>query len=204
VAASYRRSFFAPERFAEHGVSVATVRAGNVIGGGDWSSDRVLADIVRSLTAGEPVRLRNPSAVRPWQHVLDALSGYLWLGALMLEPGAPRLAGAWNFGPDPADAIPVSELTQRACAAWGGGSWIDASEPGAPHEAGFLSLDAGKARELLGWRPTWHVGEALDATVAWYRAAGDRARAVAITREQIERFTASARASGLRWAGAAE
>jgi CDP-glucose 4,6-dehydratase len=202
VAASYRRSFFAPERFAGHGVSVATVRAGNVIGGGDWSSDRVLADIVRSLSKGSPVRLRNPGAVRPWQHVLDALSGYLWLGRLMLEPGAERLAGAWNFGPDPDDAIPVSDLTQRACIAWGGGSWIDAGEPGAPHEAGYLSLDAGKAEQQLEWRPTWRVGEAIDATVAWYKAAGHR-QAAAITREQIDGFTASAKSSGLRWAGAA-
>jgi CDP-glucose 4,6-dehydratase len=202
VAASYRRSFFPPERFAEHGVSVATVRAGNVIGGGDWSSDRVLADVVRSLSAGEPVRLRNPGAIRPWQHVLDALSGYLWLGQLLLEQGAPKLAGAWNFGPVPADAIPVSDLTQRACDAWGGGSWIDAGEPGAPHEASYLSLDATKAAEQLGWRPTWRVGQAVDATVAWYKAARGR-EAAAITREQIERFTAEAKSRGLHWAGAA-
>ncbi len=127
VAASYRRSFFPPERFAEHGVSVATVRAGNVIGGGDFSPDRVVPDILRSLLAGQPARLRNPGAVRPWQHVLDALSGYLWLGARMLEDGADGLAGAWNFGPESGDAIPVSELTEQMLRAWGDGSWIDAT-----------------------------------------------------------------------------
>lgn len=201
VAASYRRSFFPPERFVEHGVSVATVRAGNVIGGGDWSRDRVLSDIIRSLAAERPVRLRNPGAVRPWQHVLDALSGYLWLGARMLEDGAAELAGAWNFGPYPGDAIPVSELTDRALLAWGSGSWIDAREPDAPHEAGYLSLDAAKAAERLGWRPTWRVGEAIDATVAWYKAAARNADLDQFTREQIAGFTAQAKASGLRWAG---
>jgi CDP-glucose 4,6-dehydratase len=201
VAASYRRSFFPPETVGGHGVALATVRAGNVIGGGDWSADRVVSDIARSLAAGAPVRLRNPSAIRPWQHVLDALSGYLWLAASMLEPGGSELAGAWNFGPDPGDAIPVSALTERALLAWGSGSWVDASDPAAPHEAGFLSLDATKAVERLGWRPTWRVGEAIDATVAWYKAVGRGAAPPELTREQIDSFTAHARASGIRWAG---
>jgi CDP-glucose 4,6-dehydratase len=202
VAASYRRSFFPPERFAEHGVAVATVRAGNVIGGGDWSTDRVVSDIVRSMSAGQPVRLRNPGAVRPWQHVLDALSGYLWLGARMLEEDAAEFASAWNFGPDPTDVIPVSELTERMLRAWGSGSWIDAREPNAVHEAGYLSLDAGKAAERLGWRPTWHVGEAIEATAAWYKAAGNRQAAADVTRQQIASFSIRAKAKGLRWAGA--
>ena len=202
VAASYRRSFFPPERFAEHGVTVATVRAGNVIGGGDWSSDRVVSDIVRSIAAGQPVRLRNPGAIRPWQHVLDALSGYLWLGARMLEEDPASFAGAWNFGPDPGDVIPVSELTERMLRAWGSGSWIDAREPNAVHEAGYLSLDATKAAERLGWHPTWSVGEAIEATAAWYKAAEQR-KAADVTREQIASFTRRALASGSRWAGAA-
>ncbi len=200
VAASYRRSFFPPERFAKHGVSVATVRAGNVIGGGDWSSDRVVCDIVRSLSLGQPVQLRNPGAVRPWQHVLDALSGYLWLGARMFKEGADGLAGAWNFGPDPGDAIPVSELTDRMLRAWGSGSWIDAREPNAPHEAGYLSLDAGKAARRLDWRPTWRVNEAIDATVSWYKEAVRGADRGEVTREQIASFTADAKTSGLPWA----
>ena len=203
VAASYRRSFFPPERFAQHGVSLATVRAGNVIGGGDWSSDRVVSDIMGSLSAGQPVRLRNPGAVRPWQHVLDALSGYLWLGARMFKDGADGLAGPWNFGPDQSDAIPVSELTEHMLRAWGSGSWIDAREPNAVHEAGYLSLDAGKAAKRLGWRPTWRVNEAIDATVAWYKAAGRGADRAALTRDQIASFTARAKALGLPWAGAA-
>jgi len=185
-------------------VSVATVRAGNVIGGGDWSADRVVSDIVGSLSAGRPVRLRNPGAVRPWQHVLDALSGYLWLGARMFENGAQGLAGGWNFGPDPGDAIPVSELTEQMLRAWGSGSWIDAREPNAVHEAGYLSLDAGKAAKLLGWRPTWRVHEAIEATVAWYKAAGQGADRTRVTREQIASFTARAKVLGLPWAGAAK
>jgi len=204
VAASYRRSFFPPERFAEHGVSVATVRAGNVIGGGDWSADRVVSDIVASLSAGRPVRLRNPGAVRPWQHVLDALSGYLWLGARMFENGAQGLAGGWNFGPDQGDAIPVSELTEQMLRVWGSGSWIDAREPNAVHEAGYLSLDAGKAAKLLGWRPTWRVQEAIEATVAWYKAAARGADRTEITKQQIASFTARAKVLGLPWAGAAK
>jgi len=203
VAASYRRSFFPPERFADHGVSVATVRAGNVIGGGDWSADRVVADIVGSLSARQPVRLRNPGAVRPWQHVLDALSGYLWLGARMFEDGADGFAGAWNFGPEQGDAIPVSELTEHMLRAWGSGSWIDAREPNAVHEAGYLSLDAGKAAKRLGWRPTWRVNEAIEATVAWYKAAGRGADRTELTDQQIASFTARAKALNLPWAGAA-
>jgi len=203
AAASYRRSFFPPDRFRQHGVSVATVRAGNVIGGGDWSPDRIVPDIVKALMAGQPARVRNPDAIRPWQHVLDALSGYLWLGALMLGDGGAGLAGPWNFGPDGDDATPVSKLTDQAIRVWGGGSWIDAREPHAVHEAGYLSLDVTKAAERLGWHPTWRVGEAIDATIAWYKAAARGAALDAFTREQIESFTIRARSAGLRWAGGA-
>jgi CDP-glucose 4,6-dehydratase len=202
VVASYRRSFFPPERFEAHRVSVATVRAGNVIGGGDWSRDRIVPDIVKALLSGHPARVRNPAAVRPWQHVLDALSGYLWLGARMLSEDPAGLSGAWNFGPDPTDAIPVSELTKRLLLAWGSGSWLDARESDAVHETGFLSLDATKAKQRLGWSPTWRVGEAIDATVAWYKAAARGAALDAVTAGQIASFTDQARTSGLAWARA--
>jgi CDP-glucose 4,6-dehydratase len=160
--ACYRRSFF------RHGVALASVRAGNVIGGGDWAEDRIVPDIVRALLRGEPVRLRNPRAVRPWQHVLDALSGYLLLAGRMLREGAEGLAEPWNFGPEPGTDLDVESLTERILHAWGGGTWHATGEEGGPREAGYLALSIDKAKMRLGWRPTWDVARAVDETVAWY------------------------------------
>ena len=164
--ASYRRSFF------RHGVALASVRAGNVLGGGDWAEDRIVPDIMRALLRGEPVRLRNPRAVRPWQHVLDALSGYLELGARLLRDGGEGLAEPWNFGPEPGTDLDVESLTERILHAWGGGAplpWHATGEEGGPREAGYLALSIDKAKMRLGWRPTWDVARAVDETVAWYR-----------------------------------
>ena len=169
--AAYRRSFFPPQRYSVHGVKLASARAGNVIGGGDWAKDRIMTDVVRSLAAGRPVPVRNPGAVRPWQHVLEPLSGYLRLAERLLASDDPALCSAWNFGPLPGDDIPVSQLVETAIAAWGSGSWQDVSDPQQPHEAATLRLSIDKALAALGWRPRWNVGEAVRRTAAWYRQA---------------------------------
>jgi CDP-glucose 4,6-dehydratase len=193
AVASYRRSFF------RHGVALASVRAGNVIGGGDWAQDRIVPDIVRGLLAGEPVRLRNPRAVRPWQHVLDALSGYLWLAARMLRDGAEGLAEPWNFGPEAGTGLDVGTLTERVIRTWGGGTWHTAGEEGGPRETDHLALSIDKAKERLPWRPTWDVARAVDETVAWYR---DRETpAWERTVRQIRLYMDDARKAGQAWAG---
>ena len=170
VVASYRHSFFPPERAHEHGVKLASVRAGNVIGGGDWAQDRIVADSARSLSSGQPVQVRNPHSLRPWQHVLEPLGGYLLLAARMLTtPDGARLADAWNFGPSSLEVVTVGELVDLFVAAWGSGTWQDASLGGQPHEARLLRLSIDKAVTLLGWRPRWSVSEAVRRTALWYR-----------------------------------
>ncbi len=158
--AGYRRSY-------PQGPKIASVRAGNVIGGGDWAPDRLVPDIVRALLAGEPPLIRNPSSIRPWQHVLDALSGYLVVAQRLLE-GRDELATAWNFGPAPGDARPVAWVVETMLRAWGSNSgWVhpDAEQL---HEAVLLQLDSSKARANLGWHPAFDLEEALDKVVEWH------------------------------------
>lgn len=209
VAAAYRRSFFDPGCFGDHGVALATARSGNVIGGGDWAADRIVPDAVRALAAGAPVEVRNPDAVRPWQHVLDALGGYLWLAARMTAESRGRPPGtgpcgldeAWNFGPVPGRTMNVRALVERLLAAWGEGSWRDCREPNAPHETPALELSIDKARDRLGWEPVWSLDDAIDATVAWYRAAAEGGRDLhALTVEQIRGYAVRA---GRAWAARA-
>jgi CDP-glucose 4,6-dehydratase len=169
VAAAYRRSFFPPSRVAEHGVKLATARAGNVIGGGDWAKDRIVTDIVRHLAAGRPVPVRNPRAMRPWQHVLEPLGGYLMLASRMLQSDDPAWCGAWNFGPRSGEELSVRELVEAFLAAWEGGSWQDVSDPSAPHEANVLRLNIDKSLSCLGWRPVWNATQAITRTACWYR-----------------------------------
>ncbi|HEY1599148.1 MAG TPA: CDP-glucose 4,6-dehydratase [Pirellulales bacterium] len=170
IAASYRSSFFPPEQLSRHGVSLATVRSGNAIGGGDWAADRIVTDIVGSLGRGEPIRLRNPHAVRPWQHVLEPLSGYLRLAADLLADGGMPLCGSWNFGPMPGDEVTVGELAARFASAWGQGSCIQVSATGNdPPEADVLRLCIDKAIWDLGWQPQWNVHEAVERTVRWFQ-----------------------------------
>jgi len=191
VARGWRRSFFPPARLAEHGVAVATARAGNVIGGGDWCADRIVPDAIRALAAGRPVPVRNPASVRPWQHVLEPLGGYLLLGARLLGPDAARHCGPWNFGPAPEDAAPVSALVGEIIRAWGSGSWAPEPQPGAPREAGLLRLSADKAREGLGWGPRWDLRAAVERSVAFYRARASGARGAALREEclrQVEEY----------------
>jgi CDP-glucose 4,6-dehydratase len=174
VVASYRRSFFPPARLAAHGIAVASARAGNVVGGGDWAKDRIVPDAIAALAAGRPVPVRNPDGVRPWQHVLEPLGGYLLLGARLAASEPPdaraRFAEAWNFGPRTEDARPVRDVVDAVVAAWGSGGWEDRRDPGAPHEAGLLRLSVEKAQARLGWAPRWSFAETFRRTVEWYRA----------------------------------
>jgi len=199
---AYRRSFFPPEDFSDHGVALASVRAGNVIGGGDWARDRILPDIVRAVLDDRPVRLRNPHASRPWQHVLDALSGYLWLGARMLEEGARGLADVWNFGPKPDAVVSVQTLTERVLEIWQRGRWEDLSQTNQPHEAPHLQLATEKAARELSWRPVFGIDEAIDATVEWYKRAESSTDMSGFTAEQIRGYMDHARAGGAIWATA--
>ncbi len=164
LTAAWRASFL-----SQAGVGVATARAGNVIGGGDWAADRLVPDFLRAIDAGTPIRLRNPSAIRPWQHVLEPLSGYLQV-AQTLYADPRSCAEAWNFGPQESDARPVSWLIEFLCAASPGASWADDRTAEPLHEAGTLRLDSSKARARLGWRPRWSLQEALSATLAWHQA----------------------------------
>jgi CDP-glucose 4,6-dehydratase len=167
------------------GLPLATARAGNVIGGGDWAADRLLADCMRAALAGEPVTLRAPDSVRPWQHVLCPLDGYLRLAERLLD-GAPDAASAWNFGPGDADARPVGWLVERVAERWPGGLEVRAAAPDASAgEVPTLRLDASRAREQLGWTPRWDLEAGLDATVAWYTAYRDGADMRAETLAQI-------------------
>ena len=169
VAASYRRSYFPPERLDEHGVQLATVRAGNVIGGGDWAEDRIVTDIVRHLVAGKPVPVRHPEAIRPWQHVLEPLSGYLTLAEAMLASPDPRWCGGWNFGPSQGDDVTVREFTEIFIAAWGQGRWEDARDPRALLETHVLRLAIDKAVASLPWRPRLDAREAIRRTASWFK-----------------------------------
>jgi CDP-glucose 4,6-dehydratase len=169
LIASYRRSFFHPDRLAAHGVQLASARAGNVIGGGDWARDRIVTDMVAALEAGRPVPVRNPHAVRPWQHVLEPLSGYLTLAGAMLEKPEARWASGWNFGPVSGTEWPVGRLADAFIREWGPGRWEDKSDPAQPHEASILRLSIEKAGWELGWRPRWTCEEMVARTARWYR-----------------------------------
>lgn len=175
VTAAYRSSYFNPREYDRHGVALASARAGNVIGGGDWAVDRLIPDIIRAILAGQPVQIRNPHAIRPWQHVLEPLSGYLLLAQRLYEEG-DDFASGWNFGPAEEDAKPVEWLVQRLCAGWGEGAGYELDKGEHPHEAHYLKLDCSKARSELGWSPRWNLEKALQSIVEWakvYQSTGD-------------------------------
>lgn len=168
LSQSYAASYFPADRHAEHGVALATARAGNVLGGGDFSADRLVPDVLAAWSRGEPVTLRYPQAVRPWQHVLEPLAGYLQLAQGLYEQG-PAMAGAWNFGPSDADTCNVGDVVARLAHCWPQAAGLKI-EPSELHEAGLLRLDSSRARQLLGWRPHWSLDDCLRRTVDWHTA----------------------------------
>ena len=188
VTSAYRNSFFNPANYSEHGTALASVRAGNVIGGGDWAIDRLVPDLVRSIQAGEPVKIRSPHAIRPWQHVLEPLSGYLLLAEKLYSDGTD-FAEAWNFGPSDEDAKPVQWIVERFTALWGkGASWELDGNPWL-HEANYLKLDCSKAKAKLGWYPRWSLNESLQNIVNWYKGHAEGQDMRSITIQQIESFS---------------
>jgi len=188
AVSAMRNSYFSPKTYGSHGIGVASARAGNVIGGGDWAEDRLIPDMMRALLAGRPCRIRNPASVRPWQHVLEALSGYLSLAEALWRDGANH-AGAWNFGPLEGNAKPVSWIADRLGHLWNGSVlWERTNEP-APHENAYLKLDTSKARAHLDWEPTWSLETSLQTIVDWYRAYQGGARMRDCVIAQIETFS---------------
>jgi CDP-glucose 4,6-dehydratase len=198
VVAAWNRSFFLPD---EKLGPVVTARAGNVIGGGDYAADRIVPDSIRALEAGKSILVRNPGAVRPWQHVLECLSGYLWLGACLAKEGKKsRIASPFNFGPEPSARQPVRRLVEEVLSHWPG-KWTDGSQPGSVHEATLLSLSIEKAGALLGWYPAWSFEETIQRTVNWYHEAHVKKNSnmQKFTSEQIDGYSAAARAKNLSW-----
>jgi CDP-glucose 4,6-dehydratase len=187
VTAAYRNSFFNPTNYLEHGVAIATARAGNVIAGGDWTANGLVADITRSLLQQQPIIIRNPSAIRPWQHVLDALNGYLTLAENLYAKGS-AFAEAWNFGPDESDIKPVGWLVDRLLALWGDGATWEQDRAYRPHEANSLSLDCAKVRLKLGWKPQIALAQSLEQIIAWTKAYHSGADMQQVTNAQIEKF----------------
>lgn len=187
VTAAYRNSYFNPERYHEHRVAVATVRAGNVIGGGDWAVDRLVPDCMRALLAGEKIVIRNPHAIRPWQHVLEPLYGYMMLAQRLYHEG-PRFAGSWNFGPPEQDARTVDWIVQKMCEMWGGDASFTLDTGDHPHEASYLKLDCAKARAELKWTPHWPLDTALKKITQWYQAYQSDEDIAAVCMRQIKEY----------------
>jgi len=187
ATAAWRNSFFNPEKYGSHGVAVASARAGNVIGGGDWADDRIIPDIMNAFNSGKAVQLRNPDAIRPWQFVMEPLNGYLTLAEHMWNDGV-KYSRAWNFGPADEDLQSVSWLTDQLARRWGAGASRDVSADEHPHEATLLKLDSGLAKNELCWQSVLGLGEALDWIMEWYRGYYNGSDIREITINQIQRF----------------
>jgi CDP-glucose 4,6-dehydratase len=188
LVTSFRNSFFNPVVYHQHQKSIATARAGNVIGGGDWTMDRIVPDIVSSLQQQQPIEVRNPGAVRPWQHVLEPIAGYLLLAGRLNEESS-KCSTAYNFGPLPKDHLTVKELVETAIKYWGHGNWKDAFNSDQPHEASLLKLDISRAMKELGWEPKLNADNAIKWTIEWYKQ--PLAQQAAFTFQQIKEYFAS-------------
>lgn len=169
VTSAYRQSYFNENSYGTHGVALASARAGNVIGGGDWATDRLIPDIIRAILTGESVQVRNPHAVRPWQHVLEPLSGYLMLAQRLYEAGC-CYSGGWNFGPSDDDTQTVEWIVKQMCHKWGNSANYVTDSGIHPHEAHYLKLDCSKARQTLGWAPRWSLDMALEKIIEWTKS----------------------------------
>ncbi|MCL4868920.1 MAG: CDP-glucose 4,6-dehydratase [Anaerolineae bacterium] len=196
---SYRQSYFHPDKYTHHKVAIASTRAGNVIGGGDFAPYRLLPDCMKALMAGEPLGLRNPEATRPWQHVLEPLSGYLWLGAQLFTNG-PRFAEAWNFGPQERRGISTRQIVEKVIELWGSGAWEHLEPDVIWKETHWLAMNWDKAARLLGWQPVYTWEQALAETVSWFKAYQQGDDLYQVTVEQIKRYTACGRDLHLSWA----
>lgn len=187
VTASYRSSFFNIKDYQNHGVAVATARAGNVIGGGDWANDRLIPDFIRAISKGEEVLIRSPYAIRPWQHVIEPLTGYMLL-AEKLFGNRGKFAEAWNFGPDDGDVKNVEWVIRKICELWGEGATYKVDTHPQPHEANFLKLDCSKSKAELNWHPQWNLEIALKSIVDWNKAWMNKQDIRKTTEEQIDRY----------------
>jgi CDP-glucose 4,6-dehydratase len=187
VTSAYRASFYHPDNYLEHGVAVASVRAGNVIGGGDWAIDRLIPDFIRSILAGDTLHIRSPHAIRPWQHVMEPLTGYLLLAENLFNKGS-QYAEAWNFGPDDSDAKSVEWIARMLCNMWGESAKFEIMSKPQVHEAKYLKLDCSKAKAELNWRPHWSIDSTLESIVEWNKSRLSGANIRDITLSQIKDY----------------
>ena len=199
---AYLKSFFNKEYSGDRSIGAASVRTGNAIGGGDWGKDRIIPDCVRALSADKPIGIRSPEAIRPWHHVLEPLSGYLWLGALLMQEPL-RYSGAWNFGPDDSSHLTVAEVVNRLIQYWGSGAWHNLSDPKAPHEAKLLKLCCDKAHAELYWRSVLTIDECLQMTADWYKMfyKDPSHEAYKFCTKQIMEYVERAKERKLNWPG---
>ncbi len=188
ITDSYRKAFFNPNTYHQHGVGIATARAGNVIGGGDWAAGRLIPDCTQALLNGKKIVIRNPKSIRPWQHVLEPLHGYLLLAERLYLKG-PAYAESWNFGPRDDDAKPVEWIVKRICEKWGYQAYYEVASRNHPHEARYLKLDYSKAKEKLGWHPKWTIDQAIEKVMDWVRAYHEKNDIREVCFKQIEEFS---------------